>query len=210
MLCEVVTGLLQRYQIKVIMSKNLDMKFQQYIPGLILFMGLLNLQSFAQGSDKPANLPLDSETKKIMYREVVDQEGKPSYLYDKAIEWFGFYYLNAQSVYTVQSKENGKIEGQGRMKLYYTDGASGVQRDGGVVMYQIKMELKDNKYRYTLTDFNLKGASRYPLEKWMNKSDPAYNTTWDSYLYQVDTTMRRLISTMKEKMKPTVIKKDEW
>ncbi|MFZ4521707.1 MAG: DUF4468 domain-containing protein [Bacteroidales bacterium] len=186
------------------------MKFQIYITGIIFFMGFLSVPSFSQGQDKQATLPLDPDSKKIMYREVVDQEGKPSYLYDKAIEWFGFYYLNAQSVYTVQSKENGKIEGQGRMKLYYTDEASGVQRDGGVVMYLIKLELKDNKYRYTLTDFNLKGTSRYPLEKWMNKADPAYNTTWDSYLYQVDTTMHRLISTMKEKMKPTVIKKDEW
>jgi hypothetical protein len=72
------------------------------------------------------------------------------------------------------------------------------------------MELKDNKYRYTLTDFNLTGSARFPLEKWMNKADPAYNSNWDSYLYQIDTTMQRLISTMKDKMKPTVIKKDEW
>ena len=70
--------------------------------------------------------------------------------------------------------------------------------------------MKDNKYRYTLTDFNLKGASRFPIEKWMNKSDPAYNQNWDSYLYQVDTTMQRLVTTLKEKMQPTVIKKDEW
>lgn len=173
-------------------------------------MSMLGLQSFAQQQAKSYNLPIDPESKKIMYREVIEQAGKPSYLYDKAIEWFGYYYLNAQSVYSVQSKENGKIEGFGRMKIYYTDQATGVQMDGGQVLYQIKMELKENKYRYTLTDFNLKGASRYPLEKWMNKTDPAYNANWDSYLYQVDTTMQRLISTMKEKMKPTVVKKDEW
>jgi hypothetical protein len=44
----------------------------------------------------------------------------------------------------------------------------------------------------------------------MNKEDPAYNSNWDLYLYQVDTTMQRLVSTLKEKMKPTVVKKDEW
>jgi hypothetical protein len=96
------------------------------------------------------------------------------------------------------------------MKIYYADEASGEKRDGGLIQYQIKIELKENKYRYTLTEFNLKAVSRYPLEKWMNKADPAYNSNWDSYLYQVDTTMQRLISTMKEKMKPTVVKKDEW
>ena len=170
---------------------------------------MLNLPLFAQEA-KPYNLPINPDSKKIMYREVVEEQGTPSYLYNKAIEWFGYYYLNAQSVYSVQDKVNGKIEGLGRMKIYYADEASGVTRDGGIIVYQIKIELKENKYRYTLTDFSLKTASRSPIEKWLNKSDPAYNSNWDSYLYQVDTTMQRLISTMKEKMKPTVVKKDEW
>jgi hypothetical protein len=186
------------------------MRYSVYLIVYVLLLSLPGLPVFAQKQPLPYNLPLDPDSKKIMYREVVEQEGKPAYLYDKAIEWFGYYYLNAQSVYSVQSKENGKIEGVGRMKIYYTDEATGVTRDGGLILYQIKMELKDNKYRYTLMDFNLKGPSRQPIEKWMNKSDPAYNSNWDSYLYQVDTTMQRLISSMKEKMKPTVIKKDEW
>jgi len=96
------------------------------------------------------------------------------------------------------------------MKIYYTDDKAGVRRDAGLILYQIKMEFKDNKFRYTLTDFNLKGTSRFPIEKWMNKTDPAYNSNWDSYLYQVDTTMQRLVSSLKEKMKPSVVKKDEW
>jgi DNA-binding transcriptional regulator PaaX len=78
------------------------------------------------------------------------------------------------------------------------------------VTYEIKIEFKENRYRYTLSDFNLKTASRFPIEKWMNKEDPSYNKNWDSYLYQIDTTMQRLVSTLKEKMKPTVAKKDEW
>ncbi len=166
--------------------------------------------AFAQTQTPAYNLPTDPDTKKILLREVVEQQGTPAYLYNKAIEWFGYYYLNAQSIYTLQDKENGRIEGLGRMKLVYTDEATGAKKDGQQVVYQIKIELKENKFRYTLTDFNLKGASRSPIEKWMNKSDPAYNANWDSYLYQVDTTMQRLVSSLKEKMKPTVIKKDEW
>ncbi|MEI7723685.1 MAG: DUF4468 domain-containing protein [Bacteroidota bacterium] len=186
------------------------MRHSFYILSFTILLGLTGITLFAQQQAQPYKLPVDPESKKILYREVVEQQGTPAYLYDKAIEWFGYYYLNAQSVYTVQSKENGKIEGVGRMKIYFNDEASGVRRDGGQIFYQIKMELKDNKFRYTLTDFNLKSASRFPIEKWMDKTDPAYNPNWDSYLYQVDTTMQRLISTMKEKMKPTVIKKDVW
>ncbi len=178
----------------------------------LLFFLALNLPAdlFSQISVPSHNLPVDPESKKIMYRDVVDQEGTPAYLYDKAIEWFGYYYLNPQSVYTVQDKVNGKVEGVGRLKIYYQDEGTGVRRDAGLILYQLKIEFKENKYRYTLTDFNLKGTSRFPIEKWMNKTDPAYNPNWDSYLYQVDTVMQRLVTTLKEKMKPTVVKKDEW
>ncbi len=175
---------------------------------LMLLLVCGNLKVFAQQA--AANLPIDQDSKKIMYRGVIDQEGTKAYLYNKAIEWFGFYYVNAQAVYSVQDKENGKIEGPGRMKIFYNDEKDGVRRDGGLILYQIKFELRDNKYRFTLTDFNLKSASKFPIEKWLNKSDPAYNAKWDSYLYQIDTTMQRLVTTIKEKMKPTVVKKDEW
>ena len=180
---------------------------------LFIFLMIMSsgcLKTYAQEQTPVANLPVDQESKKILYRGVVDQKGTLAYLYNKAIEWFGYYYVNPQSVYSVQDKENGRIEGNGRMRIYYKDEKTGVRRDAGLVLYQIKLEIRENKFRYTMTDFNLKSTSRFPVEQWMNKSDPAYNANWDSYLYQVDTTMQRLISTMKEKMKPSVVKKDEW
>ncbi|MEI8006198.1 MAG: DUF4468 domain-containing protein [Bacteroidota bacterium] len=155
-------------------------------------------------------LPIDPETKKISYKDVVTQEGNPGYLYDKAIQWFNYYYLSPASVYSVQDRVNGKIEGLGRLRIYNNDIKTGTHTDGGIVTYLIKIEFKESRFRYTLTDFNLKLASRYPIEKWMNKEDPLYNPNWDAYLYQVDTTMQRLVSTLKEKMKPIVVKKDEW
>ncbi|MEI6455158.1 MAG: DUF4468 domain-containing protein [bacterium] len=164
----------------------------------------------AQQPATPAALPVDPDTKKIMYRAVVEEKGGTEYLYNKAVEWFSYYYRNPVSVFTVQDKVNGRIEGIGRMNIYYQDQETDVRRDAGLITYQIKIELKEDKYRYTLTDFNLKAASRFPVEKWMNKTDPAYNPKCDSYLYQIDTTMQRLVSTLKEKMKPVVQKKDEW
>ncbi|MCK9218633.1 MAG: DUF4468 domain-containing protein [Bacteroidales bacterium] len=175
---------------------------------LFSFLGIL--EGYAQQPSSSTALPLDQDSQKIMYRGVIEQEGSPGYLYDKAISWFGFYYLNPQSVYSIQDKENGKIEGIGRMKIYYNEEKTGTRMDGGIILYKIKLELRNNKYRYTLTDFNLKGTSRFPIEKWLNKTDPSYNANWDSYLYQIDTTMQRLVSTLKEKMKPVIIKKDEW
>jgi hypothetical protein len=144
-----------------------------------------------------------------MYREVVSQEGNPDILYDRGASWFSSFYKSPTSVLRVQDKVNGKIEGTGRFQIYYFD-EQGNKRDGGVIAYDIKLELKENKYRYTLVNFNLKAVSRFPLEKWLNKNDPAYNPMWDAYLFQVDTTVQSLVKNLKEGMKPKVIKKDEW
>lgn len=164
---------------------------------------------FAQ-QDQAPEMPVNPDNRKITYRQVVEEPGTPEYLYDKAIGWFRYYYTNPNSVYRVQDRVNGKIEGYGRMRLYTRDSRDNQLNDAGIIIYRILVELKENRFRYTITDFNLKTLSEYPIEKWMNKTDAGYSPVWDSYLYQVDTVMQRLVSTMKEKMKPVVIKKDEW
>ena len=185
------------------------MKRSFFLLLMINFLGVGSLSCYAQ-TQPAANLPVDPETKKILYKEVVDEPGNPAYLYDKAIGWFGYYFANPQTVYSTQDKVNGKIEGLGRMKIHYFDEKEGFNRDAGQVVYHIKIELKENKYRFTFTDFSFKDASKTPVEKWMDKKNPAYNPNWDSFLYQVDTVMQRVVTTLKQKMKPTVIKKDEW
>ncbi len=173
------------------------------------FAALISVRLLAQDQAIAPNVPIDPDSKKIMYKEVVQEKGDPGYLYIKAMEWFNTYYLNPTSLLRIQDRVNGKIEGTGRMKIYHDD-IDGTRRSAGLVVYTIRLEFKDDRYRYTMTDFNLKGASRYPLEKWLNKADPAFNPLWDTYLYQIDTTMQRLASSLKEKMKPIVEKTDEW
>jgi hypothetical protein len=163
----------------------------------------------AQKENPAVQMPVDPDSKLIMYREVVNQEGTKDILYDRGASWFSAYYKSPASVLKIQDKVNGKLEGMGRFFITYVDD-QGTTRDAGIINYTVRLELKDNKYRYTVTDFNLKANSRFPLEKWMNKNDPAYNPQWESYLYQVDTTMQSLVKNLREGMKPKVIKKDEW
>lgn len=164
---------------------------------------------FSQTSVPALNLPVDPESKMIQYRETVTQEGIKDVLYDRGAEWIRSYYLNPGSVTKIQDKVNGKIEGTGRLRLYFFD-SNNTRSDAGLVYYDFRLDFKDNKYRYTLTNFSLKDASRVPLEKWLNKSDPSYNPQVENYLYQVDTTMQNLVVKLKAGMKPKVIKKDEW
>ena len=172
---------------------------------LIITLG----RASGQTSNPTPQLPLDPDSKLIMYREVVNEEGIKDILYDRGASWFSAFYKSPSSILRIQDKVNGKLEGTGRFVISYIDD-KGNKLNGGLILYNIKLELKDNKYRYTVSDFNLKSASRFPLEKWLNKNDPAYNTQWDSYLYQVDTTIQSLVRNLKEGMKPKVIKKDEW
>jgi hypothetical protein len=178
---------------------------------VVIFIMAIMTFGFSSGQQNQSSpqLPVDPDSKLIMYREVVSQEGNPDVLYDRGASWFSSFYKSPTSVLRVQDKVNGKIEGTGRFQIYYFD-EQGNKRDGGVIAYDIKLELKENKYRYTLVNFNLKAVSRFPLEKWLNKNDQAYNPMWDAYLFQVDTTVQSLVRNLKEGMKPKVIKKDEW
>jgi len=165
--------------------------------------------SFAQETQPAPLMPVDEDSKQITYKEVVNQEGNKDILYDRGAEWLRAFYLSPVSVAKVQDKVNGKIEGTARFPLSYMDD-SGLKRDAAIVFYDFKIEFKDGKYRYVINNFHLKAASMFPLEKFLNKRDPAYNPTWDSYLYQTDTTMRSLIVKLKKGMQPKVIKKDDW
>jgi hypothetical protein len=174
---------------------------------LFLFLALILCPSlYAQDN---AIVPVDPDTHLITFREVVMQEGDKDLLYDRGAEWFRTYYKNPTSVTKVQDKVNGKIEGTGRFQIVRILNDK-TRVDAGMILYDIKVEFKDGKYRYTLTNFNLRAASKDPIERWMNKKDPAYNPQWDEYLTQVDTTMKSLIVNLKKGMQPRVIKKDEW
>lgn len=174
-----------------------------------LFLFMISGICFAQTNTPAPNLPVDPDSKLILYKDVVIQDGNKDMLYDRGAEWFRSYYLNPGSVTKVQDKVNGKIEGTGRVSIYHVD-ADNIRVNAGMVFYDIRLEFKENRYRYTLTNFALKSTSRVPLEKWLNKDDPSYNSMVETYLYQVDTSMQNLIVKLKEGMKPKVIKKDEW
>ena len=175
----------------------------------ILFFLLITGNSFSQANQPAPKIPVDPDSKLIQYRDIINQDGTKDVLYDRGAEWIRSYYLNPGSVTKVQDRVNGKIEGTGRLRLYFYD-SNNTRTDAGMVYYDFRLEFKENKYRYTLTNFSIKGISRIPLEKWMNKNDPSYSPQMENYLYQVDTTMLNLVVKLKEGMKLKVIKKDEW
>jgi len=183
----------------------ISMKHTKYFA--VIIFGLVSM--FVNAQDVASGLPVDEETKLITYKEVVQQVGTKPELFNRAIEWINKEYKNPAEVTRVRNPETGLIELIHRIELNYEE--KGVVRSAGIVDYTLKIELKDGRYRYTFTNFNLKQASRVPIEKWMDKSDKAYIPAWDNYLAQVDAHTKKVIDSLKKGMEPPVQKKpDEW
>lgn len=158
-----------------------------------------------------SQIPVDETTKKITYKEVVTVEGGiPSKMYNQCIEWVNSQYVNAADATRVRDPESGIIEIRHRIKVYNVDKDGNKTTDAGIVQYDLKLEFKDGRYRYTFTSFNVLTVSRFPLERWLDKNDPAYTPACDLYIQQVDKAVREIIASLKEGMKPKVVKEDNW
>ena len=164
----------------------------------------LNAQIISSG------LPIDEVTKLITYQEVVQEVGDKDSCFNSAIGWINEYYPNPVDVTKTRDPQTGKIEGLHRFKIKNTD-AEGLETDAGVIQYEFTLEFKEGRYRYILTNFVFRQASRIPVEKWMDKKDPQYNANWDSYLTQVDEFAKGWIESLKAGMKPKpAARDDQW
>jgi hypothetical protein len=180
---------------------------------LLIFFTLFLLspfQSFSQ-DNQALDIPLDPETRIITYQEVVQEEGIKDTLFNRGASWLHKFFSNPWEVTRVRDQATGVIKGQHQFRLYDID-ATGIKTDAGMVMYNFKLEFKENRYRYTLDNFIWKQVSRYLVEKWLDKSSPDYNIKYENYLRQIDSFVRNeFIKSLKEGMKPGIkFKKDEW
>lgn len=176
------------------------------ISSLIIYLLALTV---ANAQEAGFTIPIDPDTKLITYKEVVTVPGTPSELFNRAIEWINKQYKNPTDATKVRNPATGLIEIIHRIEITKED--KGVTRTAGIIDYSMKIELKDGRYRYTITNFNLRDASRQPIEKWLDKTDKLYQPVWESYLKQIDEASRKIIESLKSGMQPPAPKKvDEW
>lgn len=169
---------------------------------------LLSFQGISFAQDTVPNLPVDEKTGLITYREVVEVEGLKSDLFNRAVYWINEYYKNPTDVTRVRDAESGEIKGLHRFKITNND-EEGNRSDAGLVQYSFTIELKENRYRYTLTEFVFRQSSKIPVEKWLNKDDPQYNPYWGQYLTQIDDFAKSWIEALIQGMKPPVEDNDD-
>lgn len=175
---------------------------------MILALGIFmsfNLKS----QDTNSVVPINKETNKITYQEVVSAKGSADDLYIRALAWINSFYANPTDVTRVRNREDAVIEGLARFKIKYVDEEER-ERDAGLISYEITLEFKEGRYRYTITNFNFKQTSRFDVERWLDKDAPSYNPQWDDYIKQLDEYTKSLIASLKEGMVYKEKVKDEW
>lgn len=169
---------------------------------------MLSLSLFSQ--TPKANIPVDEETGLITWQDVIQVQGTKDSLYVRAIEWINATYKNAQEVTRIRDQENGKIVVQHRIAMFDTLDDGQIIKSNTVVNYVLRLEFKEDRYRYTFTEFTMKAQSKFPLERWLNPSDAMYTPVWEGYLIQVEVAVLDLIKSLKEGMKPKIKKEDVW
>ena len=183
----------------------------------IIFSMLLVIYSFIAAAQKkepfdPHNLPILVDTRVITYVEIIPVPGANGMeVLTRGLNWFHTFYKNPTDVIRSVDSVSGKIEGKARFKIYNPPDKKGVKTDAGNVEYSIKLNCKEAKFRYFITDMNWKHTSYYPVERWQDTTAQTYQKVYDFYLQQADSTVHTVIENLKSYMtKPTGNKKDDW
>lgn len=170
---------------------------------------IISAFAFPPQNKNTYNMPIDSETGKITYVEVVAEKGSADELYERAYEWAKKYFVNISSTIKTRNKEAGLLEGNTRFKVYSTD-KKGKQIDAGVISFDFKIEFKQDKYRVVETNFRQADNSGNAVEDWFEDTNEKAIPIHQEIFKQIDLEARKMIDSLKEGMKPVVKTSDEW
>ena len=179
---------------------------------LTVFTLLYTLMLSAQDITPVVKLPTNDESKLITYEKVQEVAGvDQGELYRRALQWCMTYFKNPADVIREKDSLDGKIVCKARFKISNPADKKGLATDAGQVQYTLNLMFKDGRYRYILTEFNWKGQSYYPIERWMDTEAQSYKTVFNHYLQQTDDKAKELLKDLDKAMKTAeVVKTDEW
>lgn len=179
----------------------------------VFILSLFMISAFGQQETDVVVLefPVDEATGLITYKEVIQEPGIKDTLFNRGSSWLHVFYANPWDAAKTRDQSTGLIRIQHQFKIF-DFGAEGAKSEAGLILYNAKIEFKDDRYRVQIDNFVYKQVSRYPVEKWLDKSAPDYNPQWESYLAQIDFFARNeLIPSLKKAMKPgKQIKEEQW
>lgn len=167
---------------------------------------------FAQQVQQAPKLPVDEKSGLISYSKVNEVSGATAgTLYQRALEWANKFYKNPTDVIRDRDSVGGNLLCKARFKIMNPADKKGLATDAGNVMYTLKIQFKEGRYRYELTEINWKQQSHYPSERWIDKTAATYKPEYDYYLQQTDATAREVLKSLEKAMSAApVSKSDDW
>lgn len=173
------------------------------------------------GQKEAPHLPIDSLTNKITYSEIVyvDSLTNKHELFVRAREWLAKVYRSSTDVIQMEDKENGIIVGKALVEVFFK--YLGLDAPGGYIHYTISIYTRDGRYKYEITDFyhtgKYVGNQDFGVcEKWINTTHKTLGISnqkfYNSYLNQMDRSIKRHISDLKSAMASRSInmQEDNW
>jgi len=179
---------------------------------ILLFMAAIMM--LAANAQKPSelpvpDLPIDERTNLVTYQDVIKQEGTPQVLYDRAMAWVKKYYKNTTEVIKKADAEKCVIEMRSSVRIFSKQ-KDGTMMAKNIVYYNFKLECRDGRYRYTITNFNERATAAAPIENWFKTDSPYWSPSQYEWLTQIDDQIKELINNLEEGMLPPEVFEDEW
>jgi hypothetical protein len=176
--------------------------------------------ALAQKESTP-DLPIDKETGKITFTEVVELDEKltQDQVYSKAREWFAKAYNSSSNVIQMDDMESGKIVGKALMEVYHK--SLGMMHPSGQINYTISIYMKEGRYKYEITDLyhtsngSTAGISGGPCEEMINSKEKtmgmSHQKFYNQYLNQMNANIQALTKDLTEFMASNATSKnDDW
>ena len=154
-------------------------------------------------------LPIDERTNLVTYQDVVQQQGTPKVLFDRAMTWAKKYYKNTNEVIKSVDTTKCVINMRSSVRIFSKQ-KDGTMMAKNIVYYNFKLECRENRYRYTITDFNERAQSAAPIENWFKTDSPYWSPSQYEWLNQIDKQIHELIESLEEGMLPPEVYEDEW
>ena len=142
---------------------------------LLLLLFFYSLQAAGQVSP----LPLDSITHKVTYQGVVRVIGaSQADLYSRAREWFATSFGPDKAVLEMDDRQTGKLVGNASSTFFMAGGSGSAVPM--LVQRRIRVEVKDGRYHYTITDFTLSSGQppqteTSTVERWLIPNRLTFN-----------------------------------
>jgi len=175
---------------------------------ILVVLLLITTKSISQKF--PIELPVNSETGLIEYQAVIEVENKTKEeLFDSMNEWFSYSFKSGKSVIDYSNKELSKVIGKGYLPFKF------FSRGDQSIEFLIKLETKENKVRYTITDCIYHQSASPTLGKMSLEKDSwqveNYPKSWafkKSFYKEFDEKVQTLIKSLNEFLKRK--HKDDW